>query len=1016
MALRMRTGKLLIASWIGTFVLISHSGAESLSICALPNKLPIDTPLPYYSPRLCFAYSGLKPGASYTLKVWLLTPGIWHCASTQWCERLILIDNSGGTNSDGRIEFVEPFDVFNYSRFDWVLRLFDASGAEVAFTEQYVDGTSNRAPVLQPIGSKSVTVGQLLTFSLSASDPDEDLFQFFATSLPAGSRFDSPCGSFSWTPESVGTFRPVFTVIDAGDGTLGDSEAVVISISGFPLIVEGPHSRLADPGDTFSLEVSAIGAPTLRYQWQHDSVDMFGETNSTLKFVGFGMEMVGTYQVRITNDYGAVTSSPATVEVFVDRASEVAAEAALEYLRNVMDEFHFRIPIYQDIGSPGNRFHARGKIPASAPVDIDGSWSTYPYRGATCIRCVYTNTGVGSFGGFYFLNGLLFPDQRAPSPYFGTAIDPGSGRPVGTFSGFDLRGVTNISFWARGERGGETIDIFFAGVGWDEYGEEDPQSPFRDSMPRYPPYATELFLLRTNWQHFNIDVSSIPPEKLTNIMGGFAWVASSVSNPSGAVFYLDEIELQLDSNRKSVRLSEPRFLRSFSTLPVQTLPQPVGDFDFVLRNTAFTYDNALALLALLSSESGKDLERAELIGDAFVYAMTHDRTFNDGRLRSAYAAGDIGLPSGWLPNSREYTVPVPGFYDEKTRSFYETAEASIVDTGNNTWAMIALLALYENTHDTKYLNAATRLGEFVSTLRNPVSRFEGFQGGIEMIEAPSPIVRTWSSQEHNIDAYAAFIRLAGATGDSNWLNEARHAAVFVEAMWDARIGCFGTGTTNLDGISTFANRLPVDVQAWGLLAIPSVRFAHLDVLKCSEVNHENESNGFLGFDFNQDRDAVWFEGTAQMAAAYAWNYESEKAERFKRSLRRAQLTPGFGDGSGIAAASKESLTTGFGFNYFRRLHVGATAWNVFAQRGFNPYYNVTASAVPRLTVDRDSLATSVTIRLRGQPKFTYTIRKSLDLIDWIPIWSGTLPPDSFELVQSFSVAQQSAFFRADVHR
>lgn len=41
------------------------------------------------------------------------------------------------------------------------------------------------------------------------------------------------------------------------------------------------------------------------------------------------------------------------------------------------------------------------------------------------------------------------------------------------------------------------------------------------------------------------------------------------------------------------------------------------------------------------------------------------------------------------------------------------------------------------------------------------------------------------------------------------------------------------------------------------------------------------------------------------------------------------------------------MTTGFGFKLFqfklfRRLHVGATAWNVFAQSGFNPYYQSAA--------------------------------------------------------------------------
>ena len=38
----------------------------------------------------------------------------------------------------------------------------------------------------------------------------------------------------------------------------------------------------------------------------------------------------------------------------------------------------------------------------------------------------------------------------------------------------------------------------------------------------------------------------------------------------------------------------------------------------------------------------------------------------------------------------------------------------------------------------------------------------------------------------------------------------------------------------------------------------------------------------------------------------------------------------------MIAASHDGVTTGFLFYYFRRLHIGATAWNIFAQLGYNP--------------------------------------------------------------------------------
>jgi hypothetical protein len=109
------------------------------------------------------------------------------------------------------------------------------------------------------------------------------------------------------------------------------------------------------------------------------------------------------------------------------------------------------------------------------------------------------------------------------------------------------------------------------------------------------------------------------------------------------------------------------------------------------------------------------------------------------------------------------------------------------------------------------------------------------------------------------------------------------------------------------------------------------------VLACAETHHRTVADGFSGFDFNNDKDGVWFEGTAQMAVAYALVGRKGAAETLRRHLRRAQQNAPSGDGLGIVAASHDGLSTGFGFKYFRRLHLGATAWLVFAQSEFNPF-------------------------------------------------------------------------------
>jgi CHAT domain-containing protein len=52
------------------------------------------------------------------------------------------------------------------------------------------------------------------------------------------------------------------------------------------------------------------------------------------------------------------------------------------------------------------------------------------------------------------------------------------------------------------------------------------------------------------------------------------------------------------------------------------------------------------------------------------------------------------------------------------------------------------------------------------------------------------------------------------------------------------------------------------------MSLPDALKAHPQVLECAERNHRNQQGGFSGYDFNDDKDGVWFEGTAQMAVAY----------------------------------------------------------------------------------------------------------------------------------------------------
>lgn len=89
--------------------------------------------------------------------------------------------------------------------------------------------TGNK-PVISHIGAKTATTGQLLTFTISATDPDKNaVLTYSAIGLPTGATFNASSHVFSWTPgdNQAGNYSVTFSVLD---GKLSASEIVSINV------------------------------------------------------------------------------------------------------------------------------------------------------------------------------------------------------------------------------------------------------------------------------------------------------------------------------------------------------------------------------------------------------------------------------------------------------------------------------------------------------------------------------------------------------------------------------------------------------------------------------------------------------------------------------------------------------------------------------------------------------------------------------------------------------------------
>ncbi len=84
-----------------------------------------------------------------------------------------------------------------------------------------------------------------------------------------------------------------------------------------PVIIQQPQAPLGTiiAGAPVSISTVAVGPPTLGYQWTKEGVNLSGKTNATLAFSNITTNDAGNYAVIVTNLYGSVTSSVATLTV-----------------------------------------------------------------------------------------------------------------------------------------------------------------------------------------------------------------------------------------------------------------------------------------------------------------------------------------------------------------------------------------------------------------------------------------------------------------------------------------------------------------------------------------------------------------------------------------------------------------------------------------------------------------------------------------------------------------------------
>lgn len=570
-----------------------------------------------------------------------------------------------------------------------------------------------------------------------------------------------------------------------------------------------------------------------------------------------------------------------------------AIEAAYRFLYAQMDMYHRSTVVYAEPAYAD--YYPSGWMGDSAALTIDPAETNERRCGKTSLRIQYDPKRQVHKG----WAGVRF--QYPPQNW-------------GELPGRDLTGATKLTAWVHADRNAR-VKFTAGGTSGQRH---------RDALN-----LERFHEVNQCWTALSVDLSRTDLHSVISPFGIVIAAADVGAQPLN--LYLDDISID------RARLEEPRFVQSY--LP-KCYPMRGA------ANTAHTYDQALVLLAFLARATPEDMTRAEQIAQALVMAQNQDRAFDDGRLRNAYASGELVDPTAKVTR-------LPGQYVEAQRMYVEDEFAAGSDTGNMAWAGLALVQahnLLPRRANDPYLTAAKKLGEWIA--KNEIGdKLQGFSAGFNGFEKTerNPAGQStlgYRSTEHNLDLVAFFSHLAATEGrdteaGQRWTQRREHARTFVAAMFnsDSKNPHLWTGTT---GKSAEINQtvIPLDPQSWSVLAIDKQRYEPALLWALANCG---AGKGEPGFDFNcKDGDGTWFEGTAQVAAALTWLGQPERAEPILAHLRQAQIRAPEANGA-LPAASHDFVTTGFTkydkpWVYDNVPHIGATAWYLFAELGKNPFY------------------------------------------------------------------------------
>ena len=159
----------------------------------------------------------------------------------------------------------------------------------------------------------TVATGANPVFSVTATGSASLFYQWYLddTNTPLAGATNATLTLSSVDAADAGNYFAIVT------NTVGSatSLAATLTVLGPPVIVSQPESLAVTVSNIATFTVAAAGQAPLTYKWYFNTNTPVGANSNTLALLNVQTNNVGNYSVIVTNNYGAVTSSFATLTV-----------------------------------------------------------------------------------------------------------------------------------------------------------------------------------------------------------------------------------------------------------------------------------------------------------------------------------------------------------------------------------------------------------------------------------------------------------------------------------------------------------------------------------------------------------------------------------------------------------------------------------------------------------------------------------------------------------------------------